>query len=237
MLEQHFLQAAGRMPGIMRGRRGRSPSSDSDVAPSNLSDGDLLRLLKAGNEEAFLALYRRRQGGIYGFALHMSGRPDVAEEVTQEVFLVLIRNPGQYDPERGTVAAFLYGVARNHVLLRLEQNRRYSPLTEDSADEGEGLWSRRLVSLEDPDADLARAEIIERVRQGVLALPPAYREVVVLCDLQEIEYAEAARTLKCPVGTVRSRLHRARTLLMRKLRRWYQGEANFKPHPTVMQGL
>jgi len=204
---------------------------------SDLSDGDLLRLLKAGDEEAFLVLYRRRQGGIYRFALHMSGDPDAAEEVTQEVFLALIRNPGQYEPERGSLAAFLYGVARNHVLRRIEQNWRYLPLTEEAADDGEGVWGAPFVGREDPLADLARAETIERVRQGVLALPPAYREVVVLCDLQEIDYAEAARALGCPVGTVRSRLHRARTLLMQKLRSWHQGEANLKPHPTVTRGL
>jgi len=207
------------------------------MALCDLSDGDLLRLLKTGNEEAFLVLYRRRQGGIYRFALHMSGDPGVAEEVTQEVFLALIRNPGQYEPDRGSVAAFLYGVARNHVLRQIERDRRYSPLTEESADDGEGVWGAPFVGLEDPLADLARAETIERVRQGVLALPPAYREVVVLCDLQELDYAEAARALGCPVGTVRSRLHRARTLLMQKLRGWHQGEANLKQHPTVTQGL
>jgi len=207
------------------------------MALSDLSDGDLLRLLKAGNEEAFLVLYRRRQGGIYRFALHMSGDPDAAEEVTQEVFLTLIRNPGQYEPDRGSLGAFLYGVARNHVLRRIEQNWRYLPLTEEAADDAEGVWDVPFVGLDDPLADLARAETIERVRQGVLALPPAYREVVVLCDLQELDYAEAARALGCPVGTVRSRLHRARTLLMQKLRSWHQGEVNVKPHPTVTRGL
>jgi len=207
------------------------------MALSDLSDGDLLRLLKAGNEEAFLVLYRRRQGGIYRFALHMSGDPGVAEEVTQEVFLALIRNPGLYDPERGSLAAFLFGVARNHVLRQIERDRRYLPLAEESADDGEGVWGAPFVGREDPLADLARAETIERVRQGVLALPPAYREVVVLCDLQELDYAEAARALACPVGTVRSRLHRARTLLMQKLKGWHQGETNLKPHPSVTQGL
>jgi len=202
------------------------------MALSDLSDGDLLRLLKAGNQEAFLTLYRRRQGGIYRFALHMSGDSDVAEEVTQEVFMALIRNPEQYEPERGSLAAFLYGVARNHVLRQIERDWRYLPLPEESADEGEGVWSAPLAGM-DPLADLARAETIERVRQGVLALPPAYREVVVLCDLQELDYADAARSLGCPVGTVRSRLHRGRTLLMQKLRGWHQGEANLKPHPTV----
>ena len=207
------------------------------MAPPNLSDGDLLRLMKAGNEDAFLTLYRRRQGGIYRFALHMSGDPDVAEEVTQEVFMALIRNPEQYEPERGSLAAFLYGVARNHVLRQIERDRRYAPLTEDSADDSEGVWGASFVGVVDPLADLARAETIERVRQGVLALPPVYREVVVLCDLQEVDYAEAAKVLGCPVGTVRSRLHRGRTLLMQKLRGWRQGEPNFKTHSAVTSGL
>ena len=208
------------------------------MTPSNLSDGDLLRLVKVGNEEAFLTLYRRRQGAIYRFALHMSGDPDVAEEVTQEVFMALIRNPEQYVPERGSLAAFLYGVARNHVLRQIERDRRYAPLTEDSVEESEGVWSASFVGPGDPLADLARAETIERVRQGVLALPPAYREVVVLCDLQELDYAEAARALGCPVGTVRSRLHRARTLLMQKLRSTQQGEPNHvKARSAVAQGL
>ncbi len=66
--------------------------------------------------------------------------------------------------------------------------------------------------------DLSRREIIEAVRQAVLSLPPAYREVAVLCELQEMEYRDAASILKCPVGTVRSRLHRARTMLISKLR-------------------
>ena len=69
----------------------------------------------------------------------------------------------------------------------------------------------------DPAADLTRAEGIDRVRKAVLTLPVRYREVVVLCDLQELSYAETADALGCAVGTVRSRLHRARALLAAKL--------------------
>ncbi|HKG23879.1 MAG TPA: sigma factor-like helix-turn-helix DNA-binding protein, partial [Blastocatellia bacterium] len=70
----------------------------------------------------------------------------------------------------------------------------------------------------DPLGDLTRSEAIESVRQAVLALPPHYREVVALCELQEMSYVDAANALGCAVGTVRSRLHRARALLTERLR-------------------
>jgi RNA polymerase sigma-70 factor (ECF subfamily) len=195
------------------------------MIPPTLGDDDLLRLAMAGDEEAFLALYRRRQGGIYRFALHMSGHPDVAEEVTQEVFLALIRDGSRYDAARGSVSAFLYGIARNHLLRRLERDRHSVPLAENlSQDRERGMADGFFLSTVDPLADLTRAEVIERVRQAVLALPAAYREVVVLCDLQELDYGQAARVLDCPVGTVRSRLHRARALLTEKLRALRQAE-------------
>lgn len=194
------------------------------MSPSSRGDDDLLHLVAKGDHDAFLLLYRRYQGGIYRFALHMSGDPAMAEEVTQEVFMQVIRHPGQYQPERGSFSALLYGIARNLVLHALERSRRYLPLAEEGPDQDGGGVRPAFVGLEDPLADLTRAETIERVRQAVLALPPAYREVVVLRDLEELDYVQTARALGCPVGTVRSRLHRARALLMEKLRALQGGE-------------
>jgi len=200
---------------------------------STLGDDDLLRLVSLGDQDAFLGLYRRHQGGVYRFALHMSGDAGLAEEVTQEVFLQRIRNPRLYEPERGTLAALLYGIARNLVLHGIERNKRYLPWLEDAMENEprEGA-DASFIGVEDPLADLARAETIERVRQAVLALPTAYREVVVLCDLEELDYNQAAQTLGCPVGTVRSRLHRARALLMTKLRALQQGEVGIHRDQT-----
>ena len=175
---------------------------------STLPDATLLRRMAAGEEEAFTILYRRRQGGIYRFALQMSGSEAIAEDVTQEVFLVLIREAGSYDPGRGSVSSFLYGVARNHVLRVLERSR------ESAIDEE----AEPCCGAADALASLTRAEMLESVRQAVLALPEHYREVVVLCDLEEMDYADAAEALGCAIGTVRSRLHRARGLLTEKLR-------------------
>ena len=179
----------------------------------------LLRRAAAGDEEAFRSLYRQLSGAIYRFALHMSGNEGVAEEVVQEVFLVLVRDPGRYDAGRATLKAFLYGVARNHTLRALEKESRFRPFAEPGNDaEGELQGSAISDPAADAGEDLLRREEIGRVRRAVLALPPVYREAVVLCDLQEMSYEEAARALACAPGTLRSRLHRGREMLAARLR-------------------
>jgi len=182
---------------------------------SDLNDSELLRSMLAGDEEALALLYRRRQGAVYRFALQMSGSKTVAEDVTQEVFLFLMRDGHVFDPEKGSVSAFLLGVARNYVLRRLRVEQQLTPLGHDFDDDVPVLHaSTELCPLE----DLTRAETIESVRRAVLSLPSKYREVVVLCELQDISYGETAEILGCAIGTVRSRLHRARALLLAKLR-------------------
>ena len=181
------------------------------------SDAELLRLMSAGDEDAFTAIYRRRQAGVYRFALQMSGSEAVAEDVVQEVFMVLMRDADKFDPTRGSLAAYLYGIARNLVLRSFQKERPLVALSEEAEDEG-GTRGE-LVAHHDPLGDLTRGETVARVRQAVLALPEHYREVVVLCELHEMSYAEAAEALECAVGTVRSRLHRGRAMLVERLRR------------------
>ncbi|MDT4966272.1 MAG: polymerase sigma-70 factor, subfamily [Acidobacteriota bacterium] len=180
------------------------------------SDDELFRLMLGGDENAFVSLYRRRQGGIYRFALQMSGSESVAEDVTQEVFIVLMNDASRYDPEKGTLSAYLYGIARNHVLRSLGRERSFVSIDNSSEDSVGSVGE--FVAHDDPLGDLTRNETIEAVRQAVTTLPTHYREVVVLCDLHEMSYADAAQVLGCAVGTVRSRLHRARALLIEKLR-------------------
>ncbi len=178
------------------------------------ADGDLLHRISRGDESAFLVFYRRHQGIVFRFALQMGGSAEIAEEVTQDVFMLVIKSALRYDASRGSVAAFLYGVARNFVLRRLEEERHYITALDDSEIDPAAL----VASEQDALGDLTRNERIESLRKAVLALPPAYREVVVLCDLHELDYAEAAGALGCAIGTVRSRLHRARALLTEKMR-------------------
>jgi RNA polymerase sigma-70 factor (ECF subfamily) len=179
--------------------------------PTLESDESLLRRSSCGDEEAFATLYRRRQTAIYRFALHMSGREDVAEEVTQEVFLSLIREPGRFDESKGALSAFLFGIARNFVLRHLERGRRTVTMEEEGTPEPVAADTDLL-------ANLTREETIDTVRQAVITLPSVYREAVVLCDLEEMSYSDAAGALGVPVGTVRSRLNRGRGMLLEKLR-------------------
>jgi RNA polymerase sigma-70 factor (ECF subfamily) len=192
------------------------------------SDEELWRLTVAGEADAFTALYRRRQAGIYRFALHMCGSAAIAEDVTQEVFMTLVRESQIFDPARGTLVGYLYGIARNQVLRRLEKERPFVALGDEGEDES-AIRSEHFVAGHDPLAELSRHELIDSVRQAVLALPAHYREVVVLCELHEMSYAEAAATLDCAVGTVRSRLHRARALLVERLREAQQPEVHPAP--------
>lgn len=176
-------------------------------------DYDLFLRLRSGDEQAFVALYRRRQGAIYRFALHMGGSAALAEDITQEVFLALLRDQCGFDAERGTVSGYLFGIARKLVLRNLERGRSDVAIETDSED---GVIGELAVT-DDPLAELTYREGIEALRRAVVTLPRRYREVVLLCDLEEIDYADAAVALGCPIGTVRSRLHRARALLLEKL--------------------
>lgn len=192
-------------------------------------EDDLLARMRAGDEEAFAAIYQRYQGGIYRFALHMTGNTGMAEDVTQEAFIALMTCSAQFDPSQGSLRAFLFGIARNHVLRALTRERGYVALSEDSVEENpQMLLGGSIAALQDTLEDLTRQEVIERVRQAVMTLPPLYREMVVLCDLEEMSYAESAQLLSCSVGTVRSRLHRGRALLLVKLQALGQALPNQK---------
>lgn len=172
------------------------------------TDDELLALAAAGDEEAFAALYRRRGAAVYRFALGMAGSREAAEEVVQETFMALIEKPGAFDPSRGELRSYLYGVARNKG-LRLFGKSSETVVWDGYRHDGE-VAADVLEALEAQDR-------VELLRRAVLSLPAPYREAVVLCDLEELSYAEAAEALGAAVGTVRSRLHRGRALLARRL--------------------
>jgi RNA polymerase sigma-70 factor (ECF subfamily) len=208
------------------------PGIDNDKAfrPSNeqmpleFTDAGLMSRLRAGDDEAFTFVFRRWQGPLFRFALHMSGSRALAEDATQEVFMTLIRQTAQFDPAKGALGAFLFGIARNQVLKRLERERPYVPFAPGSEEDQITTAANKngAAPATFPSAaqtgDSARAETIELVRHAILTLPPDYREVVALCDLEEMSYDQAAAALGCASGTVASRLHRGRALLAAKLR-------------------
>jgi RNA polymerase sigma-70 factor (ECF subfamily) len=184
-----------------------------DPVAAVVPDDELVRRVAGSDADALAAVFRRHYAVVYRFALHLTGAAALAEDVTQEVFLAVMRDAGRYEPGRSTVAAWLCGIARNLTRQRLAQDRRNVPLLE-----GEENDERHSDDGGQPLGALIRADRLEDLRRAVSSLPLAYREVVVLCDLQEFSYAEAAAALGCAVGTVRSRLHRARGLLVRKLK-------------------
>lgn len=206
------------------------------------SDEALLQQMIGGEEEAFTLLYRRRHPSVYRFALRMSGNRAIAEDVTQEVFVALIRDAKRFDPNRGSFAAFLFGIARNHLHKRWELDKRLIPSGLGNEDmnaigsangsgnahfalaiqtgsmPGKGLGNGGSRSrIPGVPEEFASQETVNRVRKAIASLPENYREAVILCDLEEMSYDEAASALGCPVGTVRSRLHRGRAILLEKL--------------------
>ncbi len=192
-----------------------SSKPEQDVQPNTPTDSQLWEDMRGGSESAFMEIYRRHRQAVFSFAWRMSGNAALAEDVTQEAFMVLLGSSSNFDPARGTLLGYLMGIARNQVLRWISGNSRQVPFETAAPDAGE-LWklAARETSLLDR---LTQAEGIERLRQAVLSLPAHYREVVVLCDLEEMSYAAAASLLDCPLGTVRSRLSRAHTLLIEKL--------------------
>ena len=175
--------------------------------PSKMSrtDEELFLLMRQGDQQAFADLYDRREPQLYRYALHGLGDPAAAEEIAHEVFVELMRTDSRYDPKRGPLEAWMYGVARN--LVRMF--RRRGPVEEPV----DSPVHHDIVG------GLIREESLVALRSAIQELPDRYREAVILCDLEERNYDEAARIMACPVGTVRSRLHRARAILGNRLRK------------------
>jgi RNA polymerase sigma-70 factor, ECF subfamily len=172
----------------------------------------ILARMKSGDEAAFVALYRRHCDSVYRFALLYCGSPAAAADVTQDTFMHLMSQPGQFDPARGTVGAWLCGVARN--LARAHANGREEPT--DPAD-------LELVDDDTPLDSVLRGEAAEQVRSAIARIAPHYREVLILCELSGLSYAETAQVCGIDIGTVRSRLSRARSQLAQRLARFHAG--------------
>jgi RNA polymerase sigma-70 factor (ECF subfamily) len=175
---------------------------------TEVDDAALFARAAGGDERAFTTLFCRCQGPIYRYAAHMCGR-EAADDVVQETFLRVLRQSGRFDPAKGPVLNYLLGIARHVVFARLGGDQPLSGVPDADS----------VMDAESPTAidTLTRAETIDMVRAAIASLPPVYREAVVLCELQEMSYEAAAGIVGCPVGTIRSRLHRARGLLMQKL--------------------
>ncbi len=177
---------------------------------ASASEAAWVAAMRRGDEAAFARLYDVYRGPLYRYALQMCGAAS-ADDVVQDTFIALLRG-SRFDPARGSLAAYIFGIARHHILKRLSASRLEmndcDEAVEAPADDGAS-----------PFEAMSRAEVVQAVRAAIASLPPVYREIVTLCELEELDYATAASVVQCPLGTVRSRLHRARALLMSKLGR------------------
>jgi RNA polymerase sigma-70 factor (ECF subfamily) len=194
------------------------------------SEAEVLKAAMAGEEDAFLLLYEKLKGGIFRYAFYMTNSSEAAEEVTQDVFMALLKEGKNYRQERGDLGAFVFGIARNFVR---RARRRERPCESLPGDDAIHQLAASLVT--EPEAlqrRLIRNESVEQLRAAIESLPEHYAQVVVLCDLCELSYAETASRLRCAVGTVRSRLNRAHTLLARKLKPFKSTEAGIQATGT-----
>jgi RNA polymerase sigma-70 factor (ECF subfamily) len=190
------------------------PTSEIQV-----SEAELLRLALAGDENAFRSLYDRLKTSIFRYAFYMTSSSTTAEEVTQEVFITLLKHGKRYNASEGDLGAFTFGIARNIVRRIVRRERPYRALLSDDALERQEVdWALLAEAAANMTGNLIRDELVASLRAAIASLPEHYRQAVVLCDLCELSYAEAAARLECAVGTVRSRLSRGHALLAQKLK-------------------
>jgi RNA polymerase sigma-70 factor (ECF subfamily) len=177
------------------------------------AEAELLLRAGRGDEAAFLLLYERHRTPVFRFACRILGSATLAEDVTQECFLSILRRPEAFRAERASLRTYLCAIAR-HLALKQLRKRGQETLVDDPP---EAPGPRDGAAARDPLARVVEAEAAEAVRAAVLALPPLQREAVVLFEYQEMSLADVAAVCDTDVGTVKSRLHRARERLRRVL--------------------
>ena len=175
-------------------------------------DSDCMARLAAGDSRAVHALYQRHGRALLRFSAAMCRSRQAAEDMVHDTLVALMRERISFDPAQGSVFGYLCGVLRHRVSRHFRQQRRWVALNiDDDSSQAHAAESGG------PADEIARSEITAAFRRAMLELPLPHREVIALCDLEELPYATVAGILDCPVGTVRSRLHRARALLTIRL--------------------
>jgi len=177
----------------------------------NGDDTECMARLAAGDATALRPLYEKHGRALLRFSAAMCRSRQVAEDLVHDTFVALLREPFSFDPALGTVYGYLCGVLRHRVSRHYRQQKRWVALdTEDESAEPQ-------APAQHPADEIARSEQTAAFRRAMLELPLQHREIIALCDLEELPYATVANVLQVPIGTVRSRLHRARALLTIRL--------------------
>lgn len=179
--------------------------------------GDALSRLSSRHadvrRDALDEIYRREAAAVYRYALAVCGNAEWAADATQEAFVGLAARPQGFDPALGTLGAYLAGAARHALAAQWRLTRREAPLPEDTEADDEGAPGDAALAVAGPEALLVQAQDGAAVWAALRQLPASFREALVLVDLQERPYAEAARIAGIELNTLRTRLHRGRTRL------------------------
>lgn len=197
--------------GLMAERHAHDRTNADELREA--SDGALARMVANGSRDAFAELFARHRGAVFRYARYMTGCPATADDLVQDVFVALLDGIDRFDEMRAAFPTYVHGIARNFVLRHQQRRGARRELEMTTLDEE----TSALIHHEDPIAQLTASDRVDRLRRTILTLPFHQREVLVLCDLHEWSYEEAARLIGCPVGTIRSRLSRARAALSQRL--------------------
>jgi len=176
----------------------------------------LLKEAGEGDQAAFLDLYDRYREPIFRFAYRLLGSVEVAEDVTHDCFLSLIRKPENYRPERASLKTYLYAAARNLALKHFRDQGRETGLDEVSEEPKESPRRGPLRKLLDE-------ELATHVREAIFSLPPLQREALILFEYEGLSLNEVAEVAGTDTGAIKARLYRAREGLRRMLRPYLEG--------------
>jgi RNA polymerase sigma-70 factor (ECF subfamily) len=179
--------------------------------PDRDTDGRLLEKAGRGDQSAFLELYERHRQPIFRFAYRLLGSVELAEDVTHDCFIGLMRKPENFDPSRASLRTYLFAAARNQAMKHFRNSGRESALDDLAEDP-------IVPTRDEPLHQLLGEELSETVRKAVASLPPLQREALVLFEFEGLALSEIASVVGTDVGAVKARLHRARERLKDILR-------------------
>ena len=178
--------------------------------PDRITDELLIERARNGEEQAFILLYTNHRDAIFRFSYRLLGSAELAEDITHDCFLSLIRRPGSFDPQRATLRTYLYAAARNLAMKHFRSQGRETAI--DELDEHPAVPRR-----EEPLRRLLDSELVTKVKEAISDLPPLQREALVLFEYEGLALNEIAEVVGTDVGAVKSRLHRARGRLRNSL--------------------
>ena len=184
--------------------------------PERTTDEALLKRAGEGDQAAFLELYNRHRQPIFRFAYRILGEVDIAEDVTHDCFLSLIRKPENFRPERASLRTYLFAAARNLALKYFRNSGRETGLEEMTEEP-------QLSPRHEPLRKLLDEELAAEVRRAVFSLPPLQREALVLFEYEGLSLNDIAEITGADVGAVKGRLYRARERLKSLLRPYLSG--------------